>query len=106
MNRILNETLESKRAALESVCAKHGVASLDLFGAGTTDEWNPADGDLDFVVVFRADDNPGIADRYLGLAEALEDLFSRPVNLITAGAIRNPYFRDHVNSTRSRIYAR
>jgi uncharacterized protein len=104
MNRIVSDELESKRSALERLCEKYGVASLDLFGSGTTTEWSPAASDLDFLVVFHSDDSPGIADRYLGLAEDLEVLFCRSVDLITPGSIRNPYFREGVNATRLRIY--
>ena len=105
MNHILSSELESKRDALEALCEKYGVASLDLFGSGTTDEWRPVDSDLDFVVAFRPDANGRLATRYLGLAEALEALFGRAVDLITPESIRNPYFRARVDATRSRIYA-
>jgi predicted nucleotidyltransferase len=105
MNPTLGTEFDAKRGAIAALCEKYGVASLDLFGSGTTDEWKPAESDLDFVVVFRPDESRGIADRYLGLAEDLEALFGRPVDLITPASIRNPYFRERVDATRSRIYA-
>lgn len=36
------------------------------------------------------------ADNWFGLREALVELFGRPVDLVTDGAIRNPYFREAV----------
>jgi hypothetical protein len=61
-------------------------------------------GALDFVVAF-ADTTPGTyADRYLDLAEALEALFGRKVDLLTERAIRNPYFRREVDATRQVVY--
>lgn len=105
MNRILETEFAAKREAIAVLCERHGVASLDLFGSGTTDEWKPTDSDLDFVVAFRPDANRRLAKRYLGLAEDLEALFGRPVDLITPASIRNPYFRERVDATRSRIYA-
>ena len=105
MNRLLKAEFAVKREAIAILCARHGVLSLDLFGSGTTDEWRPLESDLDFVVTFRSDSEPGIADRYLGLAEDLEALFGRDVDLITPASIRNPYFRERVDATRSRIYA-
>ena len=105
MNPVLATEFDAKRDAVAVLCAKYGVASLDLFGSGTADEWRPLDSDLDFVVAFRQDASPGIADRYLGLAEDLEALFGRPVDLITPASIRNPYFRERVEATRARIYA-
>lgn len=105
MNRILAIEFEAKRGALTALCEKHGVASLDLFGSGASDEWRPLDSDLDFVVAFRPDATGRLATRYLGLAEDLEALFGRSVDLITPASIRNPYFRARVDATRSRIYA-
>ncbi|CAN5195342.1 hypothetical protein BH09GEM1_BH09GEM1_39950 [soil metagenome] len=105
MNEIVRLELDAKRPEFEALCEQYGVVSLDLFGSGTTEEWRAADSDLDFVVTFRADANQRIADRYLGLAEDLEALFGRPVDLITPASIRNPYFRAQVDSTRARIYA-
>lgn len=105
MNPLLGAEFDLRRGAIVALCEKYGVASLDLFGSGTTDEWKPAESDLDFVVAFRPDASRGIADRYLGLAEDLETLFGRPVDLITPASIRNPYFRERVDATRSRIYA-
>jgi predicted nucleotidyltransferase len=106
MNRLLSIQFEVKRSAIAALCEKYDVTSLDLFGSATTDEWKPAESDLDFLVVFRRDAGRGIADRYLGLAEDLESLFGRPVDLITPASIRNPYFRQRVETTRSRIYVK
>lgn len=105
MNSQLRRDFEVKRADIALLCEKYDVESLDLFGSATTDEWRPLDSDLDFVVVFRQDASSGIADRYLGLAEDLEALFGRSVDLITPASIRNPYFRERVEATRARIYA-
>ena len=105
MNPILGAEFDAKRDAIAALCKKYGVANLDLFGSGTTEEWRPLDSDLDFVVAFRPDPNGRLADRYLGLAEDLESLFGRPVDLITPASIRNPYFRQRVDATRSRIYS-
>jgi hypothetical protein len=37
--------------------------------------------------------------------EDLQALFQRPVDLVVASAIQNPYFRQAVDSTRTLIYA-
>jgi hypothetical protein len=44
------------------------------------------------------------ADRYLGLAEALERLFERRVGLVTEQSIRNPFLRREVEATRQLVY--
>ena len=105
MNQMLDAEFRSKRDALVVLCEKYGVASLDLFGSGTTDDWRPHDSDLDFVVSFRLEEHSRFATRYLDLALDLEALFGRRVDLITASSIRNPYFRANVEATLSRVYA-
>ncbi len=47
---------------------------------------------------------PGRADRYFGLLEDLELLFHRRIDLVEAGAIRNPYFRREVDANKYTLY--
>lgn len=105
MNRLLSDQLEAKREPMAALCRKYGVTRLDLFGSGTTGDWRPAESDLDLVVSFRPDPNGGLADRYLGLAEGLEALFGRRVDLLTERSIRNPYFLHGVAASRVPLYA-
>ena len=105
MNDSVKEQIDRNRAPLAALCEKYGVARLDIFGSGTTTEWRPGASDLDFVVVFREQLGKSLADRYLGLAEDLEGLFGRPVDLLTERSIRNPYFRQAVEATRTPVYA-
>jgi hypothetical protein len=44
-------------------------------------------------------------ERYFGLIEDLERLFAKQVDLVEAGAVRNPYFLKALNDTRQHIYA-
>ena len=90
---------------LEQLCKRFRVRRLYLFGSATTDRFDPRTSDLDFVVDM-ADRQPTgeYANRYLGLAEALEKLFNRPVDLITEQSIRNPYFLQEVETTRQLLY--
>ena len=43
-------------------------------------------------------------ENYFGLAEALERLFGRQVDLLTERSVRNPYFREIIEATRQLIY--
>lgn len=105
MNELVAAELDSKRPRLIDLCQSYGVATLEIFGSGTTDDWRPASSDFDFLVAFHAEPTKSLADRYLGLAQELERLFGRPVDLIRDQAIRNPYFRRAVDTTRRLIYA-
>lgn len=104
MNWKLREELNAKHAAIVELCRKYAVASLEVFGSGTRDDWGPLS-DIDFLVTLKPLPNGGLADRLLGLAEELEALFGRRVELITPRSIRNPYFRHNVEATRAPVYA-
>ena len=45
------------------------------------------------------------ADAFFGLKESLEQLFGRPVDLVAAAAIRNPYLRESVDRGKTLLYA-
>lgn len=97
--------IQQHRSELIELCRRYRVRRLDLFGSAVQGRFDPLTSDLDFVVEL-ADRQPtgGYADRYLGLADALELLFQRPVDLITFESIRNPYFRQEVEETRRTVY--
>lgn len=79
------------RGAIARACEQYGVARLRLFGSVLTDRFDSATSDIDFLVDFRDDAPKGIAP-FFGLKEALERIVGRRVDLVEAGAVRNPYF--------------
>jgi hypothetical protein len=91
--------------AIRRLCAELAVRELLVFGSVITEHFDPVRSDLDFLVEFDDPDKPGIFDRYMALAEGLELIFQRPVDLITKQAIKNPVFRQTVNSTSQTLYA-
>ena len=97
--------LEQNRADLEALCRRFQVCRLDMFGSAASGGFRPGESDLDFLVEFELPNGAGYADRYFGLLEALQQLFGRPVDLVVASAIRNPYFRESVERTRTSLYA-
>lgn len=88
--------LAARRAQIQSLCRRTNVVSLDLFGSAASGEFQPETSDLDFLVTFGEFPQGGIFDAYMDLAEGLEALFGRTVDLITERSIRNPYFRKAV----------
>ena len=95
-----------REEALARLCRHYRVRRLDLFGSAATERFRADGSDLDFVVEFQPEAVSGAyADAYFGLLEALERLFGRPVDLVIDGAIRNPYFRQSVEATRTPLYA-
>jgi len=96
--------IDERRRELEALCRSFGVRRLDVFGSAAADSFRDETSDLDFLVEFESP-GPGYADRYFGLLEGLEALFGRPVDLVVASAITNPYFRQSVDKTRALLYA-
>jgi len=98
-------TLRGKQEALTALCRQYSVERLDLFGSATDDSFNPQRSDLDFLVTFAPCTPSEHYTRYFGLLESLESLFGRAVDLVEAGAMRNPYFIRQVNKSRRLLYA-
>ena len=89
--------------AIAELCRTHGVYKLDLFGSAATGSFDPAKSDIDFVVNFW-DRSPGYANRYLDLAEALEALLGRDVDLVTKASIQSPYIRSRIDAQRENVF--
>jgi len=66
--------------------------------------FDPGSSDLDFLVEFQPAEPAKYAQNYFGLQEDLERLFGVPVELVEAGPIHNPYFRQSVEKTQVQIY--
>jgi len=45
------------------------------------------------------------ADTYFNLADKFEELFRRPVDLVTENSLSNPYLIDSINQTKTLLYA-
>lgn len=97
--------VERNATALAELCRQFRVDRLYLFGSATGDRFNQEKSDLDFLVSLQDRAPTGdYAERFLGLADALERLFRRRVDLVTEQSIRNPYFRREIESTRHLVY--
>jgi predicted nucleotidyltransferase len=101
----MHPILKEKQTALEGFCAQYGVRKLEVFGSVTTDRFRPESSDLDFLVDMEIEPRATLADRYFGLLEDLEVLFGRHVDLVMTGAIRNPYFLEAIERSRTLLYA-
>ncbi len=96
--------IEQQKASIAEVCRKFGVGRLEVFGSAARGDCDGQKSDLDFIANFLPPLHPGVADRFLGLAEALEKIFARPVDLLTDSMLRNPVLREEVNRDRTPIY--
>ncbi len=87
------------------LCRRYDVTRLEVFGSATRADFDENQSDIDLIVRFRNEQTKGLFDRYWGLAEELEKVFGRPVELLTERMIRNPYFRAAVDAERQTLYA-
>ena len=86
-----DEALTLLRAHKSVLARRFGVVGLALFGSTARDE-AVAGSDIDILVRF---DGPATSKRYFGVQFYLEDLLSRPVDLVTDKALR-PELRPYV----------
>ena len=103
MNKV-QAIIESKNAELGELCRRFHVRRLDLFGSATGENFDPSRSDVDLLVEFESGDTIKALDQYFGLKEALEGLFGRPVDLVSASALKNPYVRKSIEETREVLY--
>lgn len=87
------------------LCRKHKVKSLAVFGSILTDRFNDQS-DVDLLVDFQPldPDEFDYVTNYFSLRDALEQLFSRKVDLIEYGNNLNPLFRAMVDKKKRLIY--
>lgn len=97
--------VKSRLAELRKLCRRFHVRRLDLFGSAARGDFDPQRSDVDFVVEFERDKPMRALDAYFGLKEALEALLDRPVDLVMAGAVENPYLRSSIEQSRETVYA-
>lgn len=86
------------------LCREAGVKRLEVFGSATTGKFDPETSDLDFIVEFLPGVRKPWAGHYFDLRDELAQLYGRSVDLVMAGAIRNPYLRETVDASRTVLY--
>ena len=94
--------LEEIRKIAIPACREFDVRRLDVFGSFARGEAKPAS-DIDFLVEFE-DPARRPSKRFFGLLHYLEDRFGRQIDLVTADALKNPYFRRRVLRERVTLY--
>ena len=95
--------LQSCQPELAALCRHYRVRRLDVFGSAATGKAG-AGSDIDLLVEFEPM-SEGYADAYFGLLDALQTLLRKPVDLVVESSIRNPYFRQSVQASRTPLYA-
>lgn len=88
---------------IEDFCCRWNISEMSLFGSVLSDEFR-TDSDVDILVSFKKNASWGLFD-FVDMSDELEIIFGRKVDLIEKEAMRNPFRKHRILSTREIIYA-
>jgi predicted nucleotidyltransferase len=89
--------------SLDAFCRKWRIRELSLFGSALRHDFR-TDSDVDLLVVFEADAPWDLWD-ITTMEDELEQLFGRKVDVVEKRALRNPFRRHEILTTRQVVYA-
>src|SRR6185312_10119485 len=93
-NRPMLQLIEMRRRDIAELCKRFHVNRLEVFGsAARGSDFDPTRSDVDLLVTYESSTSRPTLDEYFEFREQLEALLGRSVDLVTAGAVRNPYVR-------------
>lgn len=95
--------IEQNIEMLKKLCFEYNVFQLFIFGSVLNEQFN-AESDIDFLVTFQTLEIDQYADNYFDFKFSLEDLFNRPIDLLEDKAIKNPYLKKTIDSSKQLIY--
>jgi len=95
--------VEQNILSVFELCKLHNVKNMYLFGSILTEKFS-SDSDVDFLVNFGQVDQYQYFNNYMELKEKLEQLLSRPVDLLEEQAVRNPVLRRSIDHNKKLIY--
>ena len=96
--------LSTRRAEIDELCRRFHVRRLDVFGSAAREHDFTDSSDIDLLVEYEPDHHPPSLDDYFDLRDALENLLARKVDLIMHDAVRNPYVRAGIQSSRQNLH--
>ena len=99
------DLIEQHQTELRSLCRRHHVKTLEVFGSAAEGSFDSTRSDLDFLVDYLPLKPSEHTDAYFGLLHDLEELFRRKIDLVETTAINNPYLLKAVNQSRRVLYA-
>lgn len=98
---MLSSLIEQNLEPIRHIAARHHVSKLYAFGSACTGHFTQ-DSDIDFLLSFNREKIKieDYADNYFELAEELEMLLGRPVELVEEVTLQNQYFILAINRTK------
>lgn len=95
--------IETNLNIIKDLCTKHNVSRLFVFGSILSNKFSKQS-DIDFVVTFNKINLYDYADNYFDLKSSLEHVLQRPVDLLEDQAIKNPFLRKSIDSSKQMVY--
>ena len=95
--------IDIPEAKLGEFCRRWKIEEFLLFGSVLRDDFSP-DSDIDVLVTFAPDSGWSGFD-LVDMTDELETLFDRKVDLVEKSAIRNPFRRYRILTTKQVVYA-
>jgi len=95
--------LEIPKDKIAEFCRKWKIVEFSLFGSILRDDFAP-ESDVDVLVKFAPGAGIGFDNR-VEMQDELAAMFGREVDIVEKGAIRNPFRRHSILSTKEVLYA-
>jgi predicted nucleotidyltransferase len=97
------KVIEKYDKEITTICVKHKVNKLYVFGSLLTNKFNEHS-DIDFVVDFEPIELLDYADNFFDFKFSLQDILKYPIDLIEEKALKNRYFIAALNKQKQLIY--
>lgn len=97
--------IEQNKGKLISLCKKHKVIELYVFGSILTELFNKQS-DIDFLVKFGDVELYDYFDNYIDFKDSLEHLFKRKIDLLEIQTLKNPILKRSIDRNKLKVYGR
>jgi predicted nucleotidyltransferase len=97
--------IQNYSAQIKKFCIKWKVTELALFGSVIRNDFDPIKSDVDVLITF--EENHSWGWEIVTMKEELEEIFKRPVDLVSKRAIensKNPYRKNEILNSYEIIY--
>jgi hypothetical protein len=95
--------IENNKDIIKALCKTHHVTTLFVFGSILTHHFN-SESDIDFVVDFDTSKIKDYASNYFDFKFSLEAILKRNIDLLEEKALKNPYLKQSIDSSKQLIY--
>ena len=100
---LIMDLIERNIENLRKLCFEYNVIQLYIFGSVLNEKF-AEESDIDFLVTFKALELEDYADNYFDFKFSLEDLFDKQIDLLEDKAIKNPYLKKSIDSSKRLVY--